>query len=341
MPRTVTLTEALETTALGYGCANLFRDPSGKNRLRLLEHAYEVGIRHFDVAPMYGLGVAERELGRFARGRRDRIVIATKFGILPTRVARSLARVQAPVRTLFSIIPSLRGQAKSRAAGPSSGPVGAALYASSGYNHASAKASLEMSIRELGTDYVDLFLLHDPAPAEVDAEEIFAYLEEASDRGHIRAWGIAGEPAPTFAVADSLPGRVPVLQLRDDVFERSQRPIRTSTAAGRITFGVLARPLAHLVTMMNAEPERRRRWNAAVGADCGEPETLAWLLLRDALRNNPSGTVLFGSIQPERIASAARAATVPPEEPDAALDAFRRLVDTELRDVIQTAEVDP
>ncbi|MDX6643271.1 MAG: D-threo-aldose 1-dehydrogenase, partial [Solirubrobacteraceae bacterium] len=60
-----------ETTALGFGCAELYRAASAAERRRLLETAHSLGIRHFDVAPMYGLGLAERELGGFARGRRD------------------------------------------------------------------------------------------------------------------------------------------------------------------------------------------------------------------------------------------------------------------------------
>src|SRR6185503_14619010 len=56
---------------LGFGCASLMRVPSRREREALLGEAFEQGIRHFDVARMYGLGAAESELGRFARGRRE------------------------------------------------------------------------------------------------------------------------------------------------------------------------------------------------------------------------------------------------------------------------------
>ncbi|HET9153536.1 MAG TPA: aldo/keto reductase [Solirubrobacterales bacterium] len=51
---------------LGFGCASLMRLPSRRRRQALLAEAFEQGIRHFDVARMYGLGAAEGELGRFA-----------------------------------------------------------------------------------------------------------------------------------------------------------------------------------------------------------------------------------------------------------------------------------
>ena len=94
-------TTGVETTRLGFGCADLFREPSRARRQRLLETAFDHGIRHYDVAPMYGLGQVEQALGRFARGKRDRLVIATKFGIDPTAAGRWLGRGQAPIHRVM------------------------------------------------------------------------------------------------------------------------------------------------------------------------------------------------------------------------------------------------
>jgi aryl-alcohol dehydrogenase-like predicted oxidoreductase len=52
-------------------------------RLRLLEAAFDQGVRHFDTAPLYGMGLAEEVLSIFARGRRSDITITSKFGLLP------------------------------------------------------------------------------------------------------------------------------------------------------------------------------------------------------------------------------------------------------------------
>ena len=62
------------TTRLGYGCSSLMGALGQKESLALLEAAYDAGVRHFDVAPLYGFGQAEGCLGEFLarhRGRGD------------------------------------------------------------------------------------------------------------------------------------------------------------------------------------------------------------------------------------------------------------------------------
>lgn len=317
------------TTALGLGCAELYREPSASRRRRLLEAALAAGIRHFDVAPMYGLGVAEAELGRFAHRRRDQIVVATKFGICPSPSAYGLARVQRPVRELFSVFPALRRQARASAAGPASGRAWTLLYRASGYDSASARKSLERSLRELRTDYIDLLLLHDPQPGDVPSDDVCAYLERAYDAGHIRAWGIAGEPEPTLRVVHGLPVTPPVLQVRCDILEPPM-DIPADPGQAYITFGVLGRSVGKVVAHVSVDPERRRVWHKAVGHDCADPEVVALLLLRQAARENPHGVVLFGTIHPDHVRSAA-AAMAGSNGGDEDLDAFRRLVDAQLR----------
>jgi D-threo-aldose 1-dehydrogenase len=297
--------------------------------LRLLEAAYDCGVIHFDVAPMYGLGVGEAELGRFAEGRRDRIVVATKFGLGPTRLARQVARIQSPVRRLFLAMPSLRERARSSAAGPSSGRGGALLYTKEGYDVRPARRSLENSLRALRTDYLDLLLLHDPEPGDVQSEAVRPFLEDAVSRGDIREWGIAGEPEIAFDVARLFDSRVPIMQVRDDILARPPRTLRDD-AVFRITFGLLARPLGTLLAHL-AEPGTRQRWSDATGVDCGSTEELVNLLLRDAFVTNPRGTVLYSSIHEERIRSAALLANAVPGPPSPGLEAFRGLVDSELR----------
>jgi diketogulonate reductase-like aldo/keto reductase len=184
----------------------------------------------------------------------------------------------------------------------------------------------------LGTDYVDLLLLHDPTPGSVRSEDVYAYLEDARRAGDIRTWGIAGEPVPTMEVARDLPGPVPVLQLRDDVFLRSLRSLQPTLASGVITFGALGRALSQLVKYVTADAERYRRWNAAIGADCGQPSIIAPLLLRDAFRENADGIVLFSTVYAERIHSAVTAAGVEPNRKDGELEAFRKLIQAESKD---------
>ena len=323
-PRTLAGT-GISTTPLGLGCATIYREPSAKRRRRLLDVAFEAGIRHFDVAPMYGLGLAEIELGRFARARRDQVVIATKFGIAPTRVARAIGRVQGPARRLLAASPGLSSRARSTAAGPGSSPAGAMLYEATGFDGASVRASLERSLRELNTDYIDLLLLHDPEPGQVRGDEVSASLEEARAAGRIRTWGVAGEPGPCLEVARGLDPAPPVLQMRADILEPG--PVLELPPAALITFGILGRGVPAILDHVTQTDARRRAWQTAVGADCGDPTVVAGLVLRWAIHSNPSGVVLFGSASAEHIGSGAAAAATGQGD----LDAFVKLLELELR----------
>ena len=74
---------------LGFGCSAL----TGSNRKiadRLLQTAFDSGIRHFDVARYYGYGESEKILGAFLKSRRSEVTITTKFGIQPPRRASAL-----------------------------------------------------------------------------------------------------------------------------------------------------------------------------------------------------------------------------------------------------------
>jgi D-threo-aldose 1-dehydrogenase len=305
-------------TGLGFGCAGLMRSPSRAQRQRLLGEAFERGVRHFDVARMYGLGAAEAELGRFARGRRERISIATKFGIDPGGAGR-LGRLQGPARALLARFPALRAALKRR---------DGAFHEPRRYDAAGARASLETSLKELGTDYVDVFFVHDPGPGDsVDVAELGAAMEDLREAGKIRAWGFAGERRPCAELSARADAEV-VLQVREDVFS----PFPTEPGRPVIAFGVLATALARIEAHLAGEPGRRAAWSGELGVDCGDPGAIAALVLQDALDRHAGGGVLFSTGRVERVAAACAAATAlaaaggVPE----ALRAFRERVQAEL-----------
>lgn len=73
----------LTVSAIGLGCMGMseFYGPSDDEQsLGTLAAALDLGIDFFDTADMYGTGHNERLLGRFLKGRRDKVVLATKFG---------------------------------------------------------------------------------------------------------------------------------------------------------------------------------------------------------------------------------------------------------------------
>lgn len=319
MERTA-LAPNVTSTRIGFGCAGLMREPSASKRRRLLEEAFDQGVRHFDVARMYGLGAAEGELGRFAQARRESIVIATKFGIEAAATSGRLARLQGPARGLLTRYPALRSYVKRRSD---------AFHQPHRYDAATARASLQTSLRELKTDYVDILFLHDPSPADhVDLPEICDYLEEARQAGQIRAWGIAGERDPCVQIKQRLPAAA-ILQVRDDLLSRTSAT-PSAELKPRITFGILGETLERICAHINSSPECRLRWSHAAGTDCSSPEALASLLLRDALQANARGVVLFNTTKPQRLRGLDNLILAAHNDEDPAVSAVRRLVSNEL-----------
>jgi hypothetical protein len=307
---------------LGFGCASLMQLPSRRRRQELLGEALEQGIRHFDLARMYGLGATEAELGRFARGRRGEIGIATKFGIEPP--SPLLARAQAPARLAMAKLPALKRTLK-RAAGARGG--GSANREPRRYDGAGARRSLETSLRALGTDYVDCFFVHDPGPGDrVALNDVCAACEELVAAGKVRAWGISGEPDPCIGLAAA--AEPALLQVRDEIFA----PV-TLLPDGRpaIGFGIIASPLARIEAHLSGDPAARRRWSEATGCDVGDRGALAALLLREALDRNRSGGVVLATTKPFRLRPVVAAAMAAGEDGDAAAAAFRDCVAQDFR----------
>jgi D-threo-aldose 1-dehydrogenase len=311
----------LEISRVGFGCAGLMRVTSRKARMRLLAAALDAGISHFDVARMYGLGAAEREVGHFLRGKRAQVTIATKFGIgLPPAVGR-LASLQRPARSLINRYPALRRTIRQGAS-----------RAQVAHQHdvATARSSLETSLRELGTDYVDLFLLHEPASLNSSAlEDLCGYLESARNAGKIRAWGFAGDQSICAALQAAV--AVPTaVQFHKDIFSS---PIisKPDHPASTIVFGVISSALPRIRSYVIRDPVRRRTWTEALGFDATDGTALASLLLRDAVAREPHDVVLFSTTHPTRVAPTVlpAVAALSSTADDSALATFRGLLSTD------------
>lgn len=293
------------TSPTGLGCATLFHLPRASDRRAILDVAFAHGVTHFDVAPMYGFGLAEPELGSFLQGRRSEVTVTTKFGIDPTTLGRVSGRLQRPVRAALRQLPRTARGLKSSGRGATSGTVGRLLYTSEPYRPELVRRCLDRSLSLLRTDYVDVFMVHDPSAAQLSsASELADYLSSEVVSGRIRSWGSASDVNQIAGEVQTLSQSSPVLQFRDDIFERPPIAVAERRHA-TITFGIWARALPSLIAYFERSSSERVAWSGRLGFDVLGTGALADLLLRQALFRNRSGPVLFSSTQTARIRNAA------------------------------------
>src|SRR6185503_3653496 len=142
-------------------------DTDDQESMRGLQAALDMGINFFDTAANYGAGHSEVLLGRAFKGKRDRVVIATKFGHIVNEEKKT-------VHTAVDlIIPNVR-------------------------------TDVENSLRRLQTDYIDIYQLHQGRYDPQLSLELQTILEELVSAGKIRWYGWSTdvvENARTFASA--------------------------------------------------------------------------------------------------------------------------------------------
>jgi D-threo-aldose 1-dehydrogenase len=306
----------IETTVLGFGCAGVFRVSSKKERLALLEEAFESGFRHFDTAPMYGMGQAESELKPFLRRHRDDITVTTKFGITIAPLGRVAGIVQSPIRRVLASRPSAGATMQSVGAGPHSGMVGRALYRATGYTSGAARRSLDRSLGILGTDHVDILALHDPLIADLEVAErsdLVASLQAEVDRGRIRSWSIATHHLALSGPGSKITAMAPILQFRDHLLAP---PTDLPTATGVVTYGSISSVVPSALALQRLDPTALDYFKAS-GGSSDTIANLGWALLRDAVARTSSGVVLYATTKRDRIREAAASVALPMDSSEA------------------------
>lgn len=120
-------TTELEASVIGYGCwvisgSDFWTGTGDESSIKAVQTAYDMGINFFDVAPVYGFGHAEELLGKALKGKRGKVIIASKCGLVwddQKRITNLLSK-----RSILK--------------------------------------EIDDSLRRLGTDYIDIYQMHWP-----------------------------------------------------------------------------------------------------------------------------------------------------------------------------------
>jgi aryl-alcohol dehydrogenase-like predicted oxidoreductase len=247
------------------------RDPEDEIAQSVLHRCLDVGINFFDSSNAYGWGGSELALGKAIRGRRSQLVICTK------------------------VHPSLK-------------PQGAEPAPKVAFTREFATRELEGSLRRLGTDHVDVYLLHNPDGITL-LEEVALTMDSLVSSGKVRYWGVSNHKAKdiaTFAGLAAGPGhsRIAAIEnhynLLDRELEREMFSVLRRTGIALLPFspldeGRLLRPLPagdEAKSALLAEVDRAGREAGASRAQV----LLAWVL------SHPEATcVLLGAETPQQV----------------------------------------
>ncbi|GGK97081.1 aldo/keto reductase [Mangrovihabitans endophyticus] len=155
----------LVVSVVGLGCNNFGRKLDAEQTASVVDAAFDAGITLFDTADIYGSphGASEKTLGAALKGRRDDIVLATKFGMNMEGVN-----------------------------GNDFGARGSRRY---------IVRAVEASLRRLDTDYIDLYQMHQPDPA-TPIDETLAALDDLVRSGKVRYLGNSNFAGWQIADAD-------------------------------------------------------------------------------------------------------------------------------------------
>ena len=149
----------LWTTSTGW-----WGEKSDDEAVAMLHEALDLGVTLYDAADTYGNGRSEEQLAKAFRDRRERVVYATKFGYdfaNPENQAKRRGQFELP----------------------------------QDFSPAFVRKALEDSLRRLGTDYVDIYQMHNARMAQIDDDALWELLESFKHEGKVRLYGIALGPA--------------------------------------------------------------------------------------------------------------------------------------------------
>ncbi|MBT4512997.1 MAG: aldo/keto reductase [Chloroflexi bacterium] len=174
----------MELSRIGFGCWQLgghgWGNVSEQEMVYAVHKAIDLGINLFDTAPVYGLGHSEELLGKTLGAKRKDVIIATKLGLTWKKDGTFRKFNDCSQRNI--------------------------------------EREINMSLKRLQTDYVDLYQIHWPDP-NTPIEETFFALEKLRQEGKVRHFGCCNFNLELLKKASKY-GQIETLQLRYNLIER-------------------------------------------------------------------------------------------------------------------------
>ncbi len=153
----------IEVSALGLGCwaiggpmifngiADGWGDVDDAESINAIHKALELGINFLDTADAYGVGHSETVIGKAIAGKRDRVVIATKFGNFGNEATKTIHGI--------NVAPDY------------------------------IERACDASLKRLNTDFIDVYLLHEWNLSVSDVDSVCTTLDKLVKKGKIRTYG--------------------------------------------------------------------------------------------------------------------------------------------------------
>lgn len=243
----------IAVSALGLGCWAIggpfwrgdrpvgWGDVDDQQSLAALNRALELGVTFFDTSDVYGCGHSERILGQALEGKRDQVVIATKFGNIFDEQTRKI--------TGFSGEPDF------------------------------IRNACDASLRRLNTDYIDLYQFHIGDYDLAQAGAVVETLERLVDEGKIRAYGWSTddpERAAFFAQGEhcaAIQQRFNLFEGNTDVLAICEEKNLASINRGPLAMGLLTGKFTHDSTL--PANDVRHGWDLHSGEQANRLDRLA------------------------------------------------------------------
>ena len=204
-----------------FGTGRIVNVYSKKKRQDILEKAVDVGFTHFDTAPYYGFGNSEKDLKEILR-KNTNLTVTTKVGLYsPGGSNQSMLEVflRKSIGKIYSNL---------------SKPI-------INFSIKWAKHSLEESLRRLGRNSIDIFVLHEGTHELLSTDEWKKWIESLKKDGKIRYFGLAStcNRLNTF-IENNNQQIFDILQVQDSLDLREADLLKKNKLPFQITFGYIS-----------------------------------------------------------------------------------------------------